>query len=192
MDYYWRQPFTDKYPKRSRRWYVITIKKNANKTDHLIGRLWDRCCWRRLHSMEQDNFLTINWFIWFRKAAVKQESKTAWITRKLSVIYEQSRENTGGIPIRPEMRATSLFLMTGKSIPFKGDFHGILEFLRSELILGRKKNAKARQAVFFTPLDPFGNNPDEKKKNSWWLITLFLRRCIAWLIGNTIKMLYIG
>ena len=35
--------------------------------------------------------------------------------------------------------------------------------LGSGLIPGGKENDKARQAVFFTPLDPFGDNPDEEK-----------------------------
>ena len=33
----------------------------------------------------------------------------------------------------------------------------------SGLIPGGKENDKARQTVFFTPLHPFGNNPDEEK-----------------------------
>ena len=33
-----------KYPKSLQRWYVITIKTNENKMDHVNGTLWDRCC----------------------------------------------------------------------------------------------------------------------------------------------------
>ena len=35
--------------------------------------------------------------------------------------------------------------------------------LGSGLIPGRKENDKARQAVFFMPLIPFGNDPDAEK-----------------------------
>ena len=38
--------------------------------------------------------------------------------------------------------------------------HSLLE---SGIILGGKENDKARQAVFFTLLNPFGNDPDEEK-----------------------------
>ena len=51
LDYHCSQPFT-KNPRRSRRWYVITIKTNANKTDHIIGRPWNRYCWRCLRRRE--------------------------------------------------------------------------------------------------------------------------------------------
>ena len=35
--------------------------------------------------------------------------------------------------------------------------------LESGQIPGGKENDKARQAIFFTPLNPFGNDPDEEK-----------------------------
>ena len=35
--------------------------------------------------------------------------------------------------------------------------------LESGIIPGGKENDKARQAVFCTPLNPFGNDPDEEK-----------------------------
>ena len=59
--------------------------------------------------------------------------------------------------------------------------------LGSGLILGGKENDKSRQAVFFTLLDPFGNIPDEEKPHDD-----HTQKCIAKLIGNTIKMQFIG
>ena len=79
-----------KYRKWSQRWYVITIKTNENKMDHIIGRAWDQCCC--LHREEQDNFLTISGFVWFMKAAARKESDTAWITRSPCLICEQYRD----------------------------------------------------------------------------------------------------
>ena len=81
-----------RYPRWSQRWHAITIKTNENKTDHIIGTPWDRCCWRRLHRMEQDNFLTINGFIWFMKGAVRKESNTPWITTIPCVTFEQFKD----------------------------------------------------------------------------------------------------
>ena len=73
-------------------------------------------------------------------------------------------------------------------------FHRIISWnsqsvVESGLILGGKENDKARQAVFFTPVDPFGNNP---VKRNLMMITLFFRKHTTELIGNSIKMQYIG
>ena len=48
----------------------------------------------------------------------------------------------------------------GKSIFFTMEFCGIFSILGSGLIPGGIENDKVRQAVFFTPLYPFGNDPD--------------------------------
>ena len=71
----------------------------------------------------------------FMKAATRKELNTAWITKIPSVILEQ--------------------------FPFT---EGILNsFLAIGIIPGGKENDKARQAVFFTHLNPFGNDLDEEK-----------------------------
>ena len=47
------------------------------------------------------------------------------------------------------------------------------------------KNDWARQAVFFTLLNPFANDPEEEPH---FFITLFLKRYSTKHIGNAIKM----
>ena len=72
--------------------------------------------------------------------------------------------HSGGIPISPE-------LMNHTLIPYKWKeyiFHrGISWNFRSILVSGiiprGKENDRARQAVFFPPLNPFGNDPDEEE-----------------------------
>ena len=61
-------------------------------------------------------------------------------------------------------------------------------YFGSGLIPGGKENDKSRQAVFFTSLDPFGNNPDEEKHHDDYVIPQ--RKHTTKLIGNTIKMPY--
>ena len=80
----------ERYPRWSRRWFVITININMEKTDHNIGMLWNHC-WENLHRKEQGNFLTSIGFIWFSKAAVRPELNPAWITRNPYFIYELFR-----------------------------------------------------------------------------------------------------
>ena len=53
------------------------------------------------------------------------------------------------------------------------------------LIPGGKKSDKGRQTVFFTPLNPL------VEKNSV-MITQFLEKCTITVIGNAIKMPFIG
>ena len=43
---------------------------NVKKTDHIIVKPWNHCCWENLHRKEQNNFLTNVGFSWFSKAAV--------------------------------------------------------------------------------------------------------------------------
>ena len=48
------------------------------------------------------------------------------------------------------------------------------------LIPGGKENDKPRQAVFFTPLDPFGNNPDEEKPHDDYAVPQKLHHKTCW------------
>ena len=71
-----------RYPRWSQRWFVITIKTNEKKMDHVIGIPWDRCCWRRfvLDGVEEFYWQFLG-FSWFSKAAARKErSNTAWMT----------------------------------------------------------------------------------------------------------------
>ena len=59
----------------------------------------------------------------------------------------------------------------------------------SGIIQGGKESDRARQAVFCTILNPFGNDQEEK---NLILIALFLKRYIIKHVGNAIKMRFIG
>ena len=61
----------------------------------------------------------------------------------------------------------------------------IKSILEDGLIPGGKKSDKGRQTVFFTPLNPL------VEKNSV-MITQFLEKCTITVIGNVIKMPFIG
>ena len=94
--------------------------------------------------------------------------------------------HSGGIPICPEFMNYTLILYRWKEyIYHRGISWNFQTILGSGLIPRGKENDRTRQAVFFTPLNPFGNDP---MKKNLILITLFLRRYIMKLDGNAIKM----
>ena len=73
--------------------------------------------------------------------------------------------------------------MTAKSRSFTGDLHGILNlFWRVDKFCEEKRTTK---------LDKQSFSPTQMKRNLM-MITLFFRKYITKLIGNTIKMPYIG
>ena len=87
------------------------------------------------------------------KEAVRNESNTAWTTRSPCVM---------GYTIIPCDWKEYIF--------HKGSSCDAQSVLVSGLIPGGKENDKSRQTVFITPLDPFGNNPDEEKPHDDYTI----------------------
>ena len=45
----------------------------------------------------------------------------------------------------------------------KGCSFNVISILKSGLIAGERDSKEGRQTIFFTPLDPFGDNPDEEE-----------------------------
>ena len=123
------------------------------------------------------------------KAAVREELNTFWKTRNPCVVYEQFQDTLGGITIRPEMVEYALIPYNRKDKIFHEGSSWDSRILGSGLIPGGKVNDEARQAVFFTSLNPFGNNPDEERPHGDHTV---LQKYITKLTGNTIKMQCIG
>ena len=117
----------------------------------------------------------------FRKAGGQQFSDSDWLqyiyegSNKTRFQYCQNSRNillyiraiqghTGGNLIAPE-------LMGHVAIPYKWKeflFHRGCSFdvtliLRSGLIAARRQSNEGRQTIFFTPLNPFGDDPDEEE-----------------------------
>ena len=115
---------------------------------------WDtvNCC-RRLENMEHNISQKNIGFSSFKKEAARKELNTVY--HKNSLAYVRAIQGqSGGIP----------FLTTVKEYVFhRGCSWNVQSILGSGLIPGGKESDKARQAVFFTPLNPFGENPDEEE-----------------------------
>ena len=72
--------------------------------------------------------------------------------------------DSGGVPIRPGMMEYTFIPHNLKEYIFhRGISWNSQSILASGIILGGKENEEARQAVFFTPLNPLGSDPDEEK-----------------------------
>ena len=96
-----------------------------------------------------------------------------WLDNKKSQCYLRAIQgHSGGIPTRPALTEYTLMPHNWKEYTFhKGMSWNSQPMSGSGIIPGGKENDKARQAVLLTPLNPFGNDPDnekKKKKTSWW------------------------
>ena len=70
--------------------------------------------------------------------------------------------DAGAIPISPELMKYTFIPYKRKEYTFhRGISWNFQSILESGIIPGRKENDRARQAVFLTPLNPFGNDPEE-------------------------------
>ena len=98
--------------------------------------------------------------------------------------------HSGGTPIMPELNGYRSTPHNWKECIFhRGCSWSVQSILESGLIPGGKESDKARQAVFFTTLNSFGENPDEEEP---LMITQFFGKCIITVIGNGITMSFIG
>ena len=85
-------------------------------------------------------------------------------SRNFSLYIRAIQGHAGGNLIAPE-------LMDHVAIPYKwreflfhrGCSFDVTSILKAGLIAGRRQSKERRQTIFFTPLSPFGDNPDEEE-----------------------------
>ena len=117
----------------------------------------------------------------FQKAGGQKFSDTDWLQH----VYERSNKmrfqycmtsvnfllyiraiqgHTGGNLIAPELMGHVAIPYKWKEILFhRGCSFDVASVLKSGLIAGGKESKEGRQTIFFTPLNPFGDNPDEEE-----------------------------
>ena len=101
---------------------------------------------------------------------------------KKSLYYLRAIQgHSGGKPKKPEMMEYTLILYKWMEYIFhKGISWNSQSILGSGLIPGGKENDKARQAVFCTPLDPFGSDPNEEKPDDDYIVSQRVHYQTCW------------
>ena len=154
-----------KFQNWSRDWYVVTIKMNEKQTALFIGILSVQNCGKHFKRPEGKNSRTQIGFNTFMKDATKRGSSIARLPKNVSLYIRAIQGHTGG-------NLTALELMGHVAIPYKirkefqfhrGCSYHVQSVLRSGLIAGGRESKEGRLTIFFTPLNPFWNNPDEEK-----------------------------
>ena len=112
------------------------------------------------------------------------------LDNKKSFCYPRAIQgHYGGIPIKPKMIGIHIYSVQLERV---GSSWGSQSILVSGLIPGGEENDEARQSVFFTALDPFGNNPDEEKSHDDYTIRQKVHHRTYWKhnhdAGNMIKL----
>ena len=133
-----------------------------------LGTQSGQYCWERLHKKAHEISTKDFGYTWFMKAAIRKDSNTAWITRVPCVTFEQFKDTLVVFQKGQNTWVTRLFHTSGRSISFhRGILWTCQSNLGSGMIPGGKENDKARQAVFFTPLNPFGKRPGWRRTSRW-------------------------
>ena len=94
-------------------------------------------------------------------------------------VSELFHGDSGGIPTSPA-------LMKHTPIPY--NWKEYIYSTGSSWVFQSNDKDKARQAVFLTPLNPFGKDPEEKKPHFDYTVH---QKFHMKLVGNATKMLYI-
>ena len=132
-------------------WYVIMIKKKEKQTALFIGTLLVQNCEKAFQKAGRAHFLGL------------QYSKNS---REVLLYIRAIQGHTGG-----NMTASELMGQIGHPHKWKeflfhrGCSYNVTSILKPGLIAGGRESKEGRQTIFFTPLNRFGDNPDEEEPN---------------------------
>ena len=101
--------------------------------------------------------------------------------------FRATQGHSGGITIAPELMEHIVIPYHWKEFLFhRSCSFSIQSILENGLNAGGKQNREGRPTIFFTPLNPFGENPDEEVPRDDFI--QFLRKCTITAVGNVIRM----
>ena len=85
-------------------------------------------------------------------------------SKSVSWYFRAIQGHTGGHMIAPELMGHVALPYKWKEFLFhRGCSYNVQPILKSGLIAGGRGSKQGGQTIFFTPLNPFGPNPDEEK-----------------------------
>ena len=134
------------------------------QTALFIGNRWVQNCEKRSRGMEGTNSRTLIGFSTFYIGSSKTRFQYCKNSRDVFLYIRAIQGHTGG-------NVTALELMGHVAIPYKwkeflfhrGCSYDVTSILKSGLNTGGRESKEGRQTIFFTPLNSFGDNPDEEE-----------------------------
>ena len=126
---------------------------------------WVQNCEKRFRRLEGKNYRSLIRFIIFTKGATIRGSSIARIPEMSHCTFVIFKDTlVGTYLIAPE-------LMGHVDIPYKwqeflfhrGCSHDVTSILKSGLMAGGRECKQGTRTIFFTPLNPFADNPDEEE-----------------------------
>ena len=128
---------------------------------------WDtvRLVLLKVFGKQRAQIFTERFWIQFIQEGSSEKRVEYCVDHKNSLCYFRAIQgHSGSIPIMPELMGHTSIPYNWKEYIFhRGCSSSVQSILGSGLILGGKESDKARQAVFVTPLNPFGENADEEE-----------------------------
>ena len=128
-----------------------------------IGNGWVQNCEERFGRLEGKNSRTLIGFSIFTKEATKRGSSIARRITTYILLYTRALQgHTGGNLIARDLMGHVAIPYKWKEFLFhRGCSYDVTSIFKSGLITGGRESKEGIQTILFTPLNPFGDNPDE-------------------------------
>ena len=145
-------------------WYDIITKMKEKLTTLLIGTRWAQNCGKHCTSQEDENYRIRIGSNTSMKDVTKWGSSVAWNSSISYCIFRVIQGHNGWNMKAPELMGHVATPFEWKEFLFhRGCSFNVTSILKTRLIAGGRESKQGRQAIFFTPLNPFGDNPDEEQ-----------------------------
>ena len=137
-------------------------RTNNNWTSSVVPKLRNA-----FHNPEGENSrpqIGFNTFIYTRK----QQDEVPVLrefSKILSCFFVPFKDTLGGNLMAPELMGHVAIPQKRKEFLFhRGCLFNVTSILKAGLIAGGRESKEGRHTIFFTPLNPFGDNPDEEER----------------------------
>ena len=117
-----------------------------------------------VHWVRGQTFSDSDWLQYTYEGSNKTRFQYCKNSENVLLYIRAIQGHTGGNLTAPELMGHVAIPHKLKEFRFhRGCSHDVQSILRSGLIVGGRESKERRQTIFFTPLNPFGDNPDEEE-----------------------------